>query len=145
VRVKCSTPCVSGHPEQYPGVLRSARTSLSIDGPTRVRECDYRYYNYYYIIPSVRGSSVPRLRIGVILVPIERAPRFFSAPGIWQRYVIIRRSALPRYLWDREREIERNRNRARAVPSADLSSRNVRRIYEIGTDSQFAAASSTCS
>jgi len=70
---------------------------------------------------------------------------FFSAPGIWQRYVIIRRSTLPRYLWDREREIERNRNRARAVPFADLSSRKCTAyLRNRNRFSTQAAALSTC-
>lgn len=111
--------CMSGHPEQRvhlgPGFRervsgqpqRFARST--INGPARERSgvrfyrCVQQLLLYHSGCQEVkRAATTYRHNIGAYWT---RAT-FFPALRIWPRYVIIRRAASPRYLWDREWEIE---------------------------------------
>lgn len=98
---------VSGHPEQYLGVLHSAKVP-ALSPPMDPHECAnmvtvLQLLLYHSECQGVkRAATTYRRNIDAYWT----CATFFSAPRIWQRYVIIRRAALPRYLWDRERKIE---------------------------------------
>lgn len=107
--------CISGPPRVSGSFV--SRESLWPTAATRFlpmnsRECQYTICGYRCVQQLLlyhsgcqevkRAATTYRHNIGAYWT---RAT-FFSALRIWPRYVIIRRVASPRYLWDREWEIE---------------------------------------